>query len=34
MFMLQISLGIVNITNNIVDNIDICEDCPFKIPIL
>ena len=32
--MLQISLGIMKITNNIVNNIDLYEDCSFKIPIL
>ena len=29
-----IFLDIVKITNNIVNHIDLYEDCPFKIPIL
>ena len=32
--MLQISLGFMKITNNIVNYIDSYEDCPFKIPML
>ena len=34
MSILQISLGIMKITNNIVNHIDFYEDCPFKIPML
>ena len=34
MSMLQIFLGIMKITINIVNNIDLYEDCPFKIPML
>ena len=34
MSILQISLGIMKITNNIVNPIDFYEDCPFKIPML
>ena len=29
MFMLQISLGIMKITNKIVNIIDLCKECPF-----
>ena len=31
---LQIYLGIMKFTNNIVNHIDFYEDCPFKIPML
>ena len=34
MSILQISLCIMKITNNIVIHIDFYEGCPFKIPIL
>ena len=34
MSMLQISLGIMKITNNIVNYINFYEDCPFNIPML
>ena len=34
MSILQISLSIIKITNNIVNHIDFYEDCLFKIPIL
>ena len=31
---MQISLGIMKITNNIVNHIDFYEDCRFKIRML
>ena len=34
MSILQISFGIMKITNKIVNHIDLYEDCPFKIPML
>ena len=34
MSILQIYLGIIQITNNIVNHIDLYEDWAFKIPIL
>ena len=33
MSILQISLSIMKITNNIVNHIDLYEDCAFKIPM-
>ena len=34
MSILQISLGIMKIKINIMNHIDLDEDCPFKIPML
>ena len=34
MSIVQIFLGIMKITNNIVNHIDFYEDCPFKLPML